>query len=103
MIILCFPPTWVDLSSTELLDHSIWQEEWIVCPCPEYAYSFMNKLLTSAAHCTISRFCITLGLMLVTLYFLGDLDKILTSEPTRPPLAPQSTRDSGLGYKAWST
>ena len=65
----------------------------------------MNKLLTSAAHCTISRFCITLWLMLVTLYFLGvgDLDKILTSEPTRPPLAPQSTRDSGLGCKAWST
>ena len=32
--ILCFSPTWSDLSSTEFLNHSICPEEWTVCPLP---------------------------------------------------------------------
>ena len=41
--------------------------------------------------------------MLVTLHCQRDLDKILTSEPARLPLAPLSTQDSCLDCEVWST
>ena len=40
--------------------------------------------------------------MPVTVHFLEDLERILTSDPARPPLAPQSTNEPYLAWEAWA-
>ena len=39
----------------------------------------------------------------VTVYFLEDLERILTSDPASPPLAPLSTKEPCLALEAWAT
>ena len=38
----------------------------------------------------------------VTVHFLEDLERILTSVPARPPLAPLSTNEPCLACEAWA-
>ena len=40
--------------------------------------------------------------MPVTVHFLEDLERILTSDPARPPLAPLSTSEPCLACEAWA-
>ena len=39
----------------------------------------------------------------VTVHFLEDLERILTSDPASPPLATLSTNESCLAWEAWAT
>ena len=39
----------------------------------------------------------------VTVHFLEDLERILTSDPASPPLAPLSTSEPCLACEAWAT
>ena len=39
----------------------------------------------------------------VTVCFLEDLERILTSDPARPPLAPLSTSEPCFACEAWAT
>ena len=41
--------------------------------------------------------------MQVTVPFLEDLERILTSDPATGPLAPQSTYAPYLAWEAWAT
>ena len=41
--------------------------------------------------------------MPVTVHFLGDLERILTSDQARPPLAPLSTSEPCLACEDWAT
>ena len=38
----------------------------------------------------------------VTVHFLEDLERILTSDPARQPLAPLSTNEPCLACEAWA-
>ena len=38
----------------------------------------------------------------MTVHFLEDLERILKSDPARPPLAPLSTSDPCLACEAWA-
>ena len=40
--------------------------------------------------------------MQVTVPFLEDLERILTSDPATPPLAPQSSNAQCLAWETWA-
>ena len=57
---------------------------------------------TKVAHWTTSRPWSSLLSIPVSVHFLEDLERILTSDPARPPLAPLSTSELWLAYEAWA-
>ena len=58
---------------------------------------------TNSAHWTTSRPWSSRLSIPVTVHFLEDLERILTSDPARPPLASQPTNEPCLASEPWAT
>ena len=80
----------------------------MVCPFPQQVYSFIIKLTmpwlvsTKGAHWTTSRPWSSRLSIPVTVHFLEDLERNLTSDPAWPPLSPLSTSEPCLACEAWA-